>query len=255
MIESRIALQLQTQSESQHVIQLEMSQNIAKLNDSVVDLTTTVSKSSTIKTELDELRNSIIQPHSMIGFKPSLTTFQAVPAASSLLDGIISYLTTRHCGNLHDRGILKVFANRVYSGDATYAAKNVVDLKTDSYFHSVNDLNQSIGYDFKEMMRIIPTHYSVRSYHDGPNDHHLRSWVVEVSKDCEGWEVVDERTDCQDLNDKFAVQCFAIQRPPQTENRYIRLRQTGVNWVNQHYVIICGFEVFGQLRMSDREQM
>jgi hypothetical protein len=143
----------------------------------------------------------------------------------------------------------------VVNGDATYAAKNVVDLRTDSYFYSANESNQSIGYDFREMMRIIPTHYSVRSYPGGPNGHHLRSWVVEVSKDGEGWEVVDRRTDCRYLNDTSAVQCFVIQSPPQTENRYIRLRQTGVNWVNYHHIIICGFEVFGQLRISDREQM
>jgi hypothetical protein len=45
------------------------------------------------------------------------------------------------------------------------------------------------------MMRIIPTHYSVRSNGGGPNGSHLRSWVVEVSKDGEGWDVVDQRTD------------------------------------------------------------
>jgi hypothetical protein len=87
-----------TQSNSEH----EILQNLHKLNDFVVDLTMKVSESSTLKNEIDELRKSITQiqsqpqsqsqsqPHSMIGFKPSLTTFQAVPATSYLLNGVIS---------------------------------------------------------------------------------------------------------------------------------------------------------------------
>jgi hypothetical protein len=131
----------------------------------------------------------------MIGFKPSLTTFRAVPETSDLLDGVISYLTTRYHRNVHDCGIVRVFADRVYSGEAIYAAKNVADLKADSYSHSVNESNQSIGYDFKELIRIIPTHYSIRSYHYGPNCHHLRSWVVEISNDGQRWTVIDGRTE------------------------------------------------------------
>jgi hypothetical protein len=234
-----------------------MSQNIAKLNDSVVDLTMKMSQSLNVKNELDELRKSVAQPqpHSMIGFKPNLITFQAVPAVSAPLDGIISHLTTRHHGNVHDYGIVTVFTDRVYSGDAWYAAKNVADLKTRFYFHSANGSNESIGYDFREMMRIIPTHYSVRSYEGGPNGHHLRSWVVEASNDGQGWEVVDRRTDSRDLNDRCVVQCFAMQSPPKTEVRYVRLRQTGVNWANQYYICISAFEVFGQLGIRDRQQL
>jgi hypothetical protein len=185
----------------------------------------------------------------MIGFKPNLIKFQAVPAVSSLLDGVISYLTTRHSGNVHDRGIVNVFAERVYDGQACNAARNVVDLRTNSYFCSANESNQSVGYDFREMMRIIPTHYSLRSNADGANGSHLRSWVVEVSNDGKGWEVVDGRTDCSDLNNKFAVQCFAVQTAPKSEVRYIRLRQIGVNWAKSHHLCICGLEVFGQLRI------
>jgi hypothetical protein len=209
VVQSQLAQQLQTQSiAEQHILQ-----NIGKLKDSVVDLTKKVSESSNIKNEVDELRKSVSQPqpHSLIGFKPHLTTFQAVPAAFSLLDGVISYLTTRHGGNVHQHGIVTVFAGRAYSGEARCAAKNVADLKTDSYFFSVTESNQSIGYDFREMMRIIPTHYSVRSYSDGPGASHLRSWVFEVSNDGQIWEVVDRRTDCRDLNDKYAVQCFVCK--------------------------------------------
>jgi hypothetical protein len=167
-----------------------MLQNLCKLNDSVVDLTMKVSESSKLKNEIDELRKLITQiqsqsqpqsqsqHHSKIGFKPSLTTFQAVPATSYLLDGVISYLTPRYHRNVHDCGFVRGFADRVYSGEARYAAKNVADLQTGLYLYSANESNQSIGYDFKDLIRIIPTHYSIRSYSGGQNYHHLRSWVV-----------------------------------------------------------------------------
>jgi hypothetical protein len=99
----------------------------------------------------------------MIEFKPSLRIFQAVPAAFSLLDGLISYLTTQQGRNVHDGGLMTVFAHRAYNDEARYAAKNAADLKTDSHFHSMGDSNQWMGYDFREMIRMIPTHYSVRS--------------------------------------------------------------------------------------------
>jgi hypothetical protein len=232
-----------------------MSENITKLNDLVVDLTVKLSKLSTITNEVDELRKSTTMPHSVIGFKPSLITFQAIPTASSLLDGVISYLTKRHGGNVHDRGIVCVFADRAYNGEAHHAAKNAADLKADSCFHSANDSDQLIGFDFREMMRIMPSHYSVRSNGRQPNCSHLRSSVVEISNNKKRWEVVDRRTDCPDLNDKFAVQCFVIQTRPKTEIRYIRLRQTGVNWSNGHYLVICGFEIFGQLKIREKQQI
>jgi hypothetical protein len=232
---------------------------MTKLNDSIIDLRMKISKSSNADHEISELRKSITQSQSQsdskIGFKPSFTTFQAVPATSYLLDGVISYLTTRYHGNVHDCGIARVFADRVCSGEAIYAAKNVADLQTGSYFHSANESNQCVGYDFKELIRIIPTHYSIRSYDNGPNFHHLRSWVVEISNDGQRWTVIDGRTDCVYLNDTFTIQCFTIQNPPQTEIQYIRLRQTGVNWYGHHHIIIYGFEIFGELQMKDREEL
>jgi hypothetical protein len=216
-IQSQIAQQFRTQSESHRLQQLEISQisqNIAKLNNSVIALTAKMSHSSSVK---NGLQKSILRPHSMIGFKPNLITFQAVPAASSLLDGFISYLTTRHRDNVHDCGIVNIFAHRVYDGGADNATKNVADLNTDSYFHSANETNQFIGYDFREMMQIIPTHYSLRSCNSGSNGHHWRSWVVEVSNHGQWLDVVDQMTDCRNLNDKHAVQCFAMHSPPKTE--------------------------------------
>jgi hypothetical protein len=101
-IQFQIAEQSRTQSELQHVHQFEISQNIAKLNELVVDLTGKILQWSNVKNELDELRKSIIQPGSMIEFKLDMVPFHAVPAICSLLDGIISYLTTRPCGNVHN---------------------------------------------------------------------------------------------------------------------------------------------------------
>jgi hypothetical protein len=111
---------------------------------------------------------------------PTVDTFPFRP--SSPLDGTISHLTAKFGGNVHDRGVVHITANRAYDDHSSYAAKNVVDLGTDSYFYSANGANQSICFDFKKM-KITPTHYSIPTDGGGSNYHHLKSWVLECSKE------------------------------------------------------------------------
>jgi hypothetical protein len=134
------------------------------------------------------LRSAVPPPPS----GPTVETFPFRP--SSPLDGIISHLTAKFGGNVHDRGVVHITANRVLSNHPNYAAKHVADLGTDSNFYSANDANQSICFDFKKM-KITPTHYSIRTNSSGPNSSHLKSWVLEGSKEGNSWIEFD-RQDC-----------------------------------------------------------
>ena len=40
---------------------------------------------------------------------------------------------------------------------------------------------------------MIPKSYTVRSCEDSTGDHHLKSWVIEVSNDGSSWEEIDRR--------------------------------------------------------------
>jgi hypothetical protein len=70
------------------------------------------------------------------------------------LQGIISYLTKKHGGNIHEKGIVTITSKSVLNDDPKYALKSVADFASDSYFHSKNEPGQWICWDFREM-RVI----------------------------------------------------------------------------------------------------
>jgi uncharacterized coiled-coil protein SlyX len=77
---------------------------------------------------------------------PTATPLQSVSPTKSLnevefpfkdakrLDGIISFLTRKHCGNVHDKGTVTI-ASKSVDDDPAYAARNVAALTSDSFFH------------------------------------------------------------------------------------------------------------------------
>jgi hypothetical protein len=175
------------------------------------------------------------------------TSIEFLPNPSTPLEGIISYLTRKRNGNVHDRGIVTITSHEPYNENTWNAAKNAADLTADSYFYSKNAPNQWICYDFGDC-QIKLTHYSIRSRHNGnTNDYHPKSWVIEISKDCSVWEEIDRRENDSSLNGRNLTHLFKVSRP--TECRLIRLRQIGKN----HYsspddrLVISGFEIFGEL--------
>jgi hypothetical protein len=118
-------------------------------------------------------------------------------------------------------------------------------LKADTLFHSKNERDQWISYDFCKS-RIKPTHYSIRSRYDGnPGNYNLRSWVIEGSIDGSNWVEIDRRDNNNELNGKNISRQFAISHPD--EFQMIRLRQTGKNHAGHDYLIFCAFEIFGTL--------
>jgi hypothetical protein len=85
----------------------------------------------------------------------SVTSFKHVEfESSSPLSGIISYLTAKHSGNVHDKGVVTITASSVCG---SYAAKNAADLGSDNYWESENQDNSWLCYDFKDR-RVKPTH-------------------------------------------------------------------------------------------------
>jgi hypothetical protein len=167
--------------------------------------------------------------------------------SSSPLSGIISYLTSKHGGNVSDKNIVTITASGVHSSG--YMAKNAADLAADSYWISANEDNSWLCYDFKDM-RIKPTHYSVRSRCDGgSNEFHPKNWIVEVSNDGSTWTSIDEHRNNSDLKGGNLTRTFTVS--PCDYCRFIRITQHGYNWYssgNCYYFVISSFEIFGNLR-------
>jgi uncharacterized coiled-coil protein SlyX len=154
------------------------------------------------------------------------------------LEGIISYLTRKHSGNVHDKGIVTITAKSVMSHKIEHAVRNAAGLTSDSDFMSKNEPGQWICWDFHKM-RVRPTHYTIRT-----SD--LKSWVVESSLDGEAWTEIDWKTDNEDFRALGGnTASFAVSKS--AECRFIRLTQTGKDHDRNDFLRIMAFEVFGTL--------
>jgi hypothetical protein len=175
-------------------------------------------------------------------------------------DGIIAHLTRECGGNVHDGDVVDVtcgsFEKETHG--EMYAAKNAADLETDSQFCSAYCMNEDIPhtrnnwicYDFKER-RIVPTHYTIRTNEYGPRWWHLKSWLVETSKDGESWRDVAREEDNKQLNGKWFTATFAVADGE--ECRFIRLVNIGRNHRGNDCLRITAWEIFGSLIDDERE--
>jgi hypothetical protein len=171
-------------------------------------------------------------PEVMVPFKKGLFS------KPDPFDGIISYLTRKHGGNVHHKGIVTITSKPV--GDSCYytnrAPWSVADFTSESEFRSEDEPGQWICWDFHKLC-VRPTHYTIKCYR-------LKSWVVESSLDGEAWTGIDRQTD----NEHFiyrAMASFAVSNL--AECRFIRLTQTGKSHCWQNYLHIQAVEFFGTL--------
>jgi hypothetical protein len=164
-----------------------------------------------------------------------------LPSSYSPWNGIISYLTRKFGGNVHDSNVVAITASSNNGNFEKYAA----DLAVNNCFCSMNTPNSWICYDFKRR-KIMATHYSIRSYFNGSRgNNHPKDWVVEGSNDGISWTEIDRREDNSDLNASNVTKTFAITRS--VEVRMIRLRQVGANHFGHHYLLLSSLEIFGSL--------
>jgi hypothetical protein len=159
-------------------------------------------------------------------------------------DGLIAFLTRRHSGNPHDKGVV-VADGTPYDTQACWQPRNALDLDNlDSYFlSSKNAKDQWMCLDFKEMS-VAVTHYILRSH---AGSAFLRSWVLEGSENKVDWVELDCRTDHEGLRGKDLVCSFKVRSV--VESRYIRLRSTDRAWDGTNYLHFKAIELFGGLRV------
>jgi hypothetical protein len=179
-------------------------------------------------------------------------------------DGIIAHLTRECGGNVHDRNVVEVTSGSfekethgsnthsgAYNNNPDDAAKNAADLETNSQFTSAyrprsenipHTRNNWICYDFKER-RIVPTHYTIRTYYRGPGGAHLKSWLVETSTDGENWREVAHEEDNKQLNGKWFTATFPVTGGE--ECRFIRLVNIGRNHWGSDELRISAWEIIG----------
>jgi hypothetical protein len=163
-------------------------------------------------------------------------TFEKENAAKSL-DGIISYLTKKHGGNVHEKGIVAVTSKSVWNDDPQFAVTNLVDLASHSAFSSKDRSGQWVCWDFREML-IRPTQYTIRAAR-------LQSWVLEGSLNGRSWTQIDRQMNNRDFESGWTKASFAVSKP--AAFRFIRLTQADSNHSGADELLLFGVEFFGTL--------
>jgi hypothetical protein len=156
------------------------------------------------------------------------------------LDGIISYLTTKHGGNVHDKGIVRMTSKSVHMDmPEKNRPQNAANLSSEPGFYSQDYPGEWLCWDFGEM-RVGLTHYTIRTQY-------LKSWVVGGSLDGRSWKEIDRQTDNRDFNYHgfSGTASFVIADP--AEFRFIRLTQTGRNHAGDDELLLRAVEFFGTL--------
>ena len=176
---------------------------------------------------------------------PNASCIEFVYDSSKPLEGIIAYLTRECHGNVHDEGVVNITSSSIYNDDKNYHPKNAASFETDTPFDSKDEQNAWICYEFKDCS-VIPKSYSLRSFGADSGGYHLKSWVIEVSKDGISWTEIDRR-DNDDLNGKYATANFTVAHVPSESYRFFRLKQVGQNHFRRpnYYLILSALEIFG----------
>jgi hypothetical protein len=170
----------------------------------------------------------------------SMSTVEIPAKVAKSLDGIISYLTTKYGGNVHDRGIVTVLSRSSHD-DPKLAVRNVADLTSDSRFYSKDEPGQWVCWDFRQM-RVRLAQYTIRAQC-------LKSWVLEGSLDGANWMEIDGQWDNDDFQAGWSVGTASFAAWSGAEFRFIRLTQTDKNYYGTdcHTLPLTAVEFFGTL--------
>ena len=165
------------------------------------------------------------------------------------LNGIIRHLTFEFGGNVDTKGIVKISSSSIYYD---HYPKTVADFDDVQHFYESNDQpNSWIKFDFSQR-KVRPTHYSIRTRNAGKGSRHLKNWVIEASNSNSesDWNIIDFRNDISSLDGKSITQTFEIQNKLSKNEsfRYLRIRQTGVNTSNDHFLTLSALEFFGYIQ-------
>jgi hypothetical protein len=162
---------------------------------------------------------------------------------SAPLKGIISYLTDKHGGNVHDRKIVGLTASSTDFGEI----RHLVELQNlpGAQFQTAVLPDQWICYDFKNI-RVCLRGYTLRSSSNSTvNNYNPQHWVIEGSLDRDSWIILDRRENNSDINGANLKGVFSLVNPKLQFFRFFRFRQTGLNHAKNTAIMLGSWELFG----------
>ena len=158
-------------------------------------------------------------------------------------------MTEKFGGNVDDKGIVKLSSSSVFVDNFP---RNAVELTNNHLsFSTTTKIDKSNGwlkFDFLGR-KVHPTNYSIRSCNVAKGNSHLKDWVIEGSNSDKNWKILDSRENENCLNDRLAENTFKIQEDLKDEEyyRYLRIRQTGLNFRQTSQLMLNSLEFFGTI--------
>lgn len=164
-------------------------------------------------------------------------------------NGIIKYLSDKCGGNVSEKKVVEVTCDQYFENNYP---QNVVDFNdSKKYFESLDNSEQWLKYDFKDM-KVLPTHYTIQSSTARKGSSHLKSWNIEGSNtgNDKDWIVLDSQNNEQILNGVNLTHTFEIKSHNNNPYRYLRLRQIGKSMNGQKFFSISALEYYGLIKFE-----
>lgn len=173
---------------------------------------------------------------------PSASSAEQAPGI--LPNGIIHWLATTFGRSTWKSpvslGTMAVFSSSLERGTIV----SILD-EAPSELWTQNVPASYVSIDFMRY-RVNPTSYALR--HGGAHKRdYLRNWDFQGSNDGKMWTTLRRHSNDDGLNGQFGVKVFSLLMPPAVPYQYFRIIQTGHNSSGNNFLVLCGFEVFGEL--------
>ena len=169
--------------------------------------------------------------------------------ATNTFKGIINHLMQKSSGQIEKE--INITASS-YHCNADYChPRNVALFDDQTKFFCTEDREGSwICFDFKNH-QVFMTGYTIKSsVNSYAKTHQPKSWVIEGSNDDKVWTTIDEERGCDYFKgtDTQKIHTFMINSKNNQKFRYIRMKQTDVDWNGSCYhFFIDSFEIYGNL--------
>jgi serine/threonine protein kinase len=189
-----------------------------------------------------EQRIVAVEPPVVGSFGSASIASKSFPFESDPFDGIFAFLTREARGNPVLAGIVSMTSSPgdpAHSGDLP----RLLDKDWRGCWISQNRPESWIVIDFCSRPIVI-THYSLKTYHCAVGYSHLCNWDLEGYRE-DQWIPMDSQRNNNDLNGRSKVHTFELQQPGTCTA--IKIIQKGANHHGDHYLILRGIEIFGEL--------
>eukprot|EP00928_Gymnodinium_smaydae_P040199 TRINITY_DN27302_c0_g1_i1.p1 TRINITY_DN27302_c0_g1~~TRINITY_DN27302_c0_g1_i1.p1 ORF type:complete len:496 (-),score=58.00 TRINITY_DN27302_c0_g1_i1:66-1505(-) len=176
-------------------------------------------------------------------------------SAGIVTHGLFHYLgtqaNTRDYANPSEDGTVIVTWSSVQDG---HSIQKFVGLHHDACVAFTGDTRNSwMQVDLGESLRCIPRWYALRDGMATPRpsmNNVLRNWTLEArTRQTENWTELSTHVDDPSLTHKLVATWETAV--PSAGFRYFRVRQTGLNSSERHYLLCSGFELWGDIYAAE----